>query len=146
MRELDSERFCEDLNVYLKTQFKYKHRVAHKSPLNQTITAFKFKFDLYFRWLVTSREWKPKTFVVARIHFKKTRCGNGTRLLAFLCEQAKIYDYENIGIESANANSSAFAHRLGFEPMEDKCWTISVRRLTEILGSDEMLATKIIPR
>ena len=52
--------------------------------------------------------------------FKKTRKGNGTHFLSFLKDIAMKYDYDYIGLESTNDNSSAFAEHFNFKDLGDK--------------------------
>lgn len=133
--EFDMEGFCEKLNEYLQTEFEYKRKHAYTSPVSSTLVAHTKMFDLYFRWLPISQSWKNNTLVIARIGFKNTRIGHGTRLLQFLCKQARKFGVEYIGIESANSNSVEFGRKLGFELVSERNWHLSVFALSENIKS-----------
>ena len=126
--------FCEDLNDYLKSSFKYKRNVA-RTGMN-TINVLTPKIDIYIRF--NSINWgktNKTTLVLARLGFKKTRKREGTKLLRFLLEKQPVYGYEEIGVEECNENAAAFARKLNFNAIDERNenFVIGIEDLRETL-------------
>jgi len=130
MDELCPVSFCEKLREFLKDEFKYK-RTSYHCSFGVTLLMSTKRYDLYFRWLPSSDDWKNNTLVIARIGFQETSAGHGTRLLQFICEQSKTFGYEHIGIEISNHNSSEFAKHFGFKSVRAKDWETSIEELSK---------------
>ncbi len=126
------------LNNYLIEQFKYKTNPASFGLTTSTIIAERKKFKLYFRLVDKSGGlWKADTFVIARISFRKERTGLGTHLLQFLSELVRVYEFRYIGIESTNENSTAFANKFGFSPIDEYNYVISIEKLIDYFKSKD---------
>jgi len=125
--------FSDELNSYLLDRYKYKRNVVYVS-LSNNINANRKKFDIYLRWKPDSNYFEKNTLVIARLHFFETRKGNGTSLLQFFIKHSKKYKYENIMIECANENATAFAKRYNFsEYKNDSNFIISTGELENSL-------------
>ena len=135
MKESDIGEFCEKLNKYLQTTFGYKKKTARLNPFGCSITTYRQKFDLYFRWYPQCEDWEDHTLVIARIAFIQTIRDHGTHLLQFLYEQAHAYGYEHISIESVNDNLIKFGIAFGFKPVTERNWCISISDLSKALNS-----------
>lgn len=124
------------LNNYLINQFKYKTNPASFGLTTSTIIAQRKKFKLYFRLIDKSGGlWEVDTFVIARISFRKEITGLGTHLLQFLSELVSANKFRYIGIEYANKNSSAFANKFGFSPIDEDHYIISIEKLIDYFKS-----------
>lgn len=92
-----------------------------------TVSALSLQFDIYFRMFVKPNDyWPRECLVLARIGFTKERAGHGRALVQRLVELAPQFGYSYLAIESANANASAFAERLGFSPRDNRRHWIGV--------------------
>ncbi|DAB38853.1 MAG: hypothetical protein A2023_07210 [Sulfuricurvum sp. GWF2_44_89] len=129
--------FCEDLNSYLKTMFKYKKNYSH--AIDATICAYSKKFDIYLRWNGVYYSTKfPKNLTIARIGFYKERKGYGKALLCFLIECSSKYQFDYIVIEATNEKSASFAHKFGFQKIDDedgRNFVIAINDLRIIMSS-----------
>ncbi|MDD5052587.1 MAG: hypothetical protein PHO27_07650 [Sulfuricurvum sp.] len=129
--------FCEDLNSYLKKTFKYKKNYSHAVDAN--ISAFARKFDIYLRWngVYFSKNF-PKNLTIARIGFYKKRQGYGKAFLDFLIECSFKYQFDYLIIEATNEKSASFAHKFGFQKIDDedgRNFVISINDLRIIMSS-----------
>ena len=80
--------------------------------------------------------WPRECLVLARIGFTKERVGHGRALVQRLVELAPQFGYRYLAIESANANASAFAERLGFSPRDNgRHWIGAVDDVQKALDS-----------
>lgn len=135
MKNEDIKYFCNDLNKYLKTKYKYKRNHAYEN--NLTICAYTKQFDIYLRW--NAEWWKEKynnILVIARIYFREIEKGHGSSFLKFILDNADKYNYSYILIEQVNENSSVFAEKLGFNPTDNvkrKNYVISIDKLRSVL-------------
>lgn len=126
------------LNEYFLDRFSYKPKYVKQSLHSSfgTISAFTKQYDIYIRMFGRPDDfWPRERLVLARIGFKKQKAGHGRSLVTRLVELAPVLGYRHIGIECANANSSAFAERLGFTPYQQgRHWLAEVDTLRERLG------------
>ena len=132
----EAEDILDRIAGFLFTVYPYKKTAAHicdgldKGRANFRIMAHRKKYDLYLRIGHTWASDERKSIVVARIGFEKQSSGHGTALLKKLTEIAQEYDYRFLAIESVNANSEAFARKLGFEQHSiPKCYIIPTEAL-----------------
>lgn len=125
------------LNEYILDRFSYKPRYV-KQQLHSsfgTISALTRQYDIYIRMFGRPDDlWPRERLVLARIGFKEQKAGHGRSLVSRLVELAPAFGYRYIGIECANANSSAFAERLGFTSYQQGThWLAEVDNLRERL-------------
>lgn len=133
---------CEELVTHLSEfilrRFSYKPRYVRQQVSSSfgTVVSRTKQFDLYFRLFAMPDEIYPRDcLVIARIGFKQQRAGHGQALVEYLLSLAPKIGYRYIGIECANANSSAFAERLGFTPYESRRhWVGSVRTIRKAIN------------
>lgn len=136
-----AEARCEDilphLGKFILERFAYKPRYIQQrvSKSFGTISARTKQFDLYFRLFAQPDDVCPRDcLVIARIGFKQQRVGHGRALIELLVELAPQFGYRFLAVECANANSSAFAERLGFSPYDNRRhWVGSVDAIREAL-------------
>lgn len=125
------------LREFLLKRFTYKPRYIQQRVTNSfgTISARTKQFDLYFRLFSQPDDICPRDcLVIARIGFKQQRAGHGRALIELLVELAPQFGYRFLAVECANANSSAFAERLGFSPYDNRRhWVGSVDTIREAL-------------
>lgn len=122
------QKFCDDLNLFLKNQFNYKRLPAY--VFLKTISTNRKKVELYIRFKSENEIWQKDTLVLARIAFETKQKGNGRKLLCFLVNHAQKYDYQKIGIEQTNDASAKFALKYGFQNLsQNKHWIITVEDL-----------------
>lgn len=114
------DAICSELNKYIMERFEYKTPPAYRTLSDNIMVHSRVKFNLYLRCYYEISNWPANTIVIARLGFLKTRKGHGTHFLKFLKEIALKYDFEFIGIECANKNSSAFAKHFKFEEFKSE--------------------------
>jgi GNAT superfamily N-acetyltransferase len=144
---------CEELVAYLREfileRFDYKPRYVQQQVSSSFGTAVSRtkQFDLYFRLFAKPDDIYPRDcLVIARIGFKQQRAGHGRALIEYLLKLAPKIGYGHIGIECANARSSAFAERLGFNPYESRRhWVGSVRAIRKALSERSLTAAEHEP-
>ncbi|WP_288440928.1 GNAT family N-acetyltransferase [uncultured Pseudomonas sp.] len=100
------------------------------------MSALSLQFDIDIRMFVKPNDyWPRECLVLARIGFTKERVGYGRALVQRLVELAAKFSYRYLAIESANANASAFAERLGFSPRDNgRHWIGTVDASQEALS------------
>lgn len=134
-----SEVLVANLRDFIVERFTYKPRYVQQQVTSSygTISARTKKFDLYFRLFARPDHICPRDcLVIARIGFKQRRSGHGSALVSYLLELAPTIGYRHVAIECANANSAAFAERLGFSPFENRRhWVGSVEVIRETLAT-----------
>ena len=100
------------------------------------MSALSLQSDIYIRMFVKPNDyWPRECLVLARIGFTKERAGHGRALVqpGGACSQ---FGYRYLAIESANANASAFAERLGFSPRDNRRhWIGAVDDVQKALNS-----------
>ncbi|WP_217550168.1 GNAT family N-acetyltransferase [Pantoea sp. GbtcB22] len=136
----EAEAILGKVSEYLLEVYAYKQQGVYicdnleAGQENFRIMAHRKRYDIYLRF---GRTWvceDQKSIVIARIGFEKQHAGHGTALLLNLAVIAQKYDYKFLAIESVNANSEAFALKLGFDahPLP-KCYIISTEALIKSL-------------
>lgn len=137
-----SVELVSNLCDFIAERFTYKPRYVQPQVSSSfgTISARTKKFDLYFRLFARPDHICPREcLVIARIGFKQQRAGHGRALVSYLLELAPTIGYRYIAIECANANSAAFAERLGFSPFENRRhWVGSVDAIREALSTESL--------
>lgn len=114
--------FTIELNKFLIKRFGYKLPPVSFSEQgrNATLHTNMKLFGLYLRFFgLDKRLWPENTLVIANIEFYEERAGHGTALVKFLLNHAHAFNYQYVGIEVANDNSSAFAKSIGLKKIED---------------------------
>jgi hypothetical protein len=127
--------FCEELNLYLMTRYKYKKKHAYISRRN-TIRADRKYFNIYLRFKPHKNiGWGDNCLVIASIGFFKVHCGNGTSFLKFLLDVADKYCFTSIGIETASTEAIfGFATKYEFKDIKDgDNWIAPVNSLKQRL-------------
>jgi hypothetical protein len=137
MEKASIPHFCQDLNSYIKTMFKYKRDYSYAIDAN--ICAFARKFDIYLRWngVYFSKNF-PKNLTIARIEFYKKRQGYGKAFLDFLIECSSKYQFDYLIIEATNEKSASFAYKFGFQKIDDedgRNFVIAINDLKIIMSS-----------
>ncbi|WP_156485966.1 GNAT family N-acetyltransferase [Pseudomonas sp. ABFPK] len=101
------------------------------------MSALSLQFDIYIRMFVKPNDyWPRECLVLARIGFTKERVGHARALVQRLMELAPQFGYRYLAIESANANASEFAERLGFSPRDNgRHWIGAVDDVQKALNS-----------
>lgn len=134
-----SEELVISLRDFIVERFLYKPRYVQQQVSSSfgTIAARTKKFDLYFRLFARPDHICPRDcLVIARIGFKQQRSGHGSALVSYLLELAPTIGYRHVAIECANANSAAFAERLGFSPFEKRRhWVGSIDAIRKALAT-----------
>jgi hypothetical protein len=126
------EQICQEVNEYVMNRFKYKIPPAYITSGTNIFMPPQAQISIYLRFFHEQvyKLWPPKTIIIAQLGFKKARKGNGTHFLSFLKDIAMKYDYDYIGLESTNDNSSAFAEHFNFKDLGDKWnYLISIKEL-----------------
>ena len=126
------KQICQEVNEYVMNRFKYKNPPANITSGTNILMPPKAQISIYLRFFHEQvyKLWPPKPIIIAQLGFKKTRKGNGTHFLSFLKDIAMRYDYDYIGLESTNDNSSAFAEHFNFKDLGDKWnYLISIKEL-----------------
>lgn len=132
------QKFCFKLNGYLRKRYSCKDFPARPSG-KSNISAYNKNFELFLRFKPLDNTWWPKnTLVIAGFGFKKKRIGNGTSLLKFFVNEAKIFDINFIGIENLDSlEGKAFSSKHKFryigERENENNWIISTSDLYENL-------------
>lgn len=125
------------LENFILGRFSYKPRYVKQrlSRSGKTISAFTRQYDLYLRLFIRPEDfWPRECLVLARIMFSHQRAGHGSALVKRLLELAPEFGYRYLAIESANANASAFARRLGFTSYENgRHWVGSIEAIQNSL-------------
>lgn len=138
-----AEERCEELKPhvaeFILERFTYKPRYVQQRVWRTfaTVSALSLQFDIYIRIFVKPNNyWPRECLVLARIGFTKERVGHGRALVQRLVELAPQFGYRYLAIESANANASAFAERLGFSPRDNgRHWIGAVDDVQKALDS-----------
>lgn len=138
-----AEERCEELKPhvaeFILERFTYKPRYVQQRVWRTfaTVSALSLQFDIYIRMFVRPNDyWPRECLVLARIGFTKERVGHGRALVKRLVELAPQFGYRYLAIESANANASAFAERLGFSPRDNgRHWIGAVDDVQKALNS-----------
>ncbi|WP_342248110.1 GNAT family N-acetyltransferase [Pseudomonas sp. OTU2001] len=137
-----SEELVSNLRDFIVERFAYKPRYVQQQVSSSfgTVSAKTKKFDLYFRLFANPDHICPRDcLIIARIGFKQQRAGHGSALVRYLLELAPTIGYGHVAIECANANSAAFAERLGFSPFENRRhWVGSVDAVREALLTESL--------
>ncbi|MBH3360222.1 GNAT family N-acetyltransferase [Pseudomonas guariconensis] len=137
-----AEERCEELKPHMAEfileRFTYKPRYVQQRVWRTfaTVSALSLQFDIYIRMFVKPNDyWPRECLVLARIGFMKERAGHGRALVQRLVELAPLFGYRYLAIESANANASAFAERLGFSPRDNgRHWIGTVDAVQQALN------------
>lgn len=119
-----AEERCEELKPhaaeFILKRFKPRYVQQRVWRTVATVSALSTQFDIYIRLFVKPNDYWPRECpVLARIGFTKEGAGHGRVLVQRLVELALQFGYRYLAIESANANASAFAERLGFSPRDN---------------------------
>ena len=134
------------LSEFILGRFTYKPRYVQQQVSSSfgTVVSRTKQFDFYFRLFAKPDDIYPRDcLVIARIGFKQQRAGHGQALIEYLLKLAPKIGYRYIGIECANARSSAFAERLGFTPYDARRhWVGSVRAIRKIISEKSVASTE----
>lgn len=141
---------CDELVTYLSEfilgRFSYKSRYVQQQVSSSfgTVVSRTKQFDLYFRLFAKPDDIYPRDcLVIARIGFKQQRAGHGQALIEYLLKLAPKIGYRHIGIECANARSSAFAERLGFTPYDARRhWVGTVRGIRKAISEKSTISAE----
>lgn len=125
------EELRADIDRYLMERFKYRKSLVHLTMDNVIDTRRNSRVDLYLRIRRIESRFPPDCLIIARLSFTKERIGHGTHFIRFLTEVARQYGFNRIGIECANAKSSAFAKKLGFYSIDGESYAIAVSGLID---------------
>ena len=126
---IEYEELRADIDCYLMERFKYRKSLVSLTVDDVIATLRNSRIDLYLRIRRVESKFPPDCLIIARLGFRKERIGHGTHFLRFLTEIARMYSFNYIGIECANAKSSAFAKKLGFYSIDGENYTIAVINL-----------------
>lgn len=126
---IEYEELRKDIDHYLMERFKYRKSLVRLTVDNIIVTRRNSRIDLYLRIRRIESRFPPDCLIIARLGFSKERIGHGTHFLRFLTEVARRYGFQHIGIECANAKSSAFAKKLGFYSIDGENYAIIVTNL-----------------
>ena len=110
-------------------RFKYRKSLVSLIVDNIIATRRNSRVDLYLRIRKVESRFPPDCLIIARLGFNKERIGHGMHFLRFLTEVARKYGFNHIGIECANAKSSAFAKKLGFYSIDGENYAIAITNL-----------------
>lgn len=128
---IEYEELRADIDRYLMERFKYRKSLVRLTVDNVIATRRNSRVDLYLRIRRIKSQFSPDCLIIARLSFSKERIGHGTHLLQFLTEVARKHGFNHIGIECANAKSSAFANKLGFYAIDGENFAIAVSGLID---------------
>lgn len=123
------EEIRKAIDKYLMERFKYHLPLVYLTPDNIITTRRNSRVDLYLRIRRIESLFPSDCLIIARIRFSKEHVGHGTLFVRFLAETALKYGFKHIGIESTNDKSSSFAKKLGFQPVNDFNYVVSVKNL-----------------
>lgn len=123
------EEIRKAIDKYLMERFKYRLPLVYLTPDNIITTRRNSRVDLYLRIRRIESLFPSDCLIIARIRFSKEHVGHGTLFVRFLAETALKYGFKHIGIESTNDKSSSFAKKLGFQPVNDFNYVVSVKNL-----------------
>lgn len=126
---IENEQLRADVDRYLMERFKYRKSLVYLSVDNVITTRRNSRIDLYLRIRRVESRFPPDCLIIARLGFSKERVGHGTHFIKFLTTVARRYSFNHIGIEYANAKSSAFAKKLGFYSIDSENSAIAVSNL-----------------
>ena len=126
---IEYEELRADIDRYLMERFKYRKSLIFLTVDNVIATRRNSRVDLYLRIRRIESIFPTDCLIIARLSFSKERIGHGTHFLQFLTEVARKYKFKYIGIECANAKSSAFAKKLGFYSIDGENYAITVTNL-----------------
>lgn len=128
---IEYEELRNDIDRYLMEHFKYRKSLICLTVDNIISTRRSSRVDLYLRIRRVESKFPPDCLIIARLGFSKERTGHGTHFLRFLTRIAQKYDFKCIGIECANAKSSAFAKKLGFYSIDSENYAIAVSSIVD---------------
>ena len=128
---IEYEELRADIDSYLMERFKYRKSLVRLTVDNVINTRRNSRVDLYLRIRRVKSRFPPDSLIIARLSFSKERIGHGTHFLHFLTEVARKHSFNHIGIECANAKSSAFANKLGFYSIDGENYAITVSSLID---------------
>lgn len=126
----EKEKIRKEIDCYLMERFKYRLSLVYLTVDKIIATRRNSRVDLYLRIRRVESIFPPDCFIIARIGFSKERIGNGTHFVSFLLGIALKYEFKDIGIESTNEKSKAFAEKFGFQSIDGSNYVASVADLT----------------
>lgn len=126
---IEYEELRADIDCYLMERFKYRKSLVRLTMDNIITTRRNSRVDLYLRIRRVEGRFPPDCLIIARLSFSKERAGHGTHFVRFLTEVARKHGFNHVGIECANAKSSAFAKKLGFYSIDGENYAIAVINL-----------------
>jgi len=126
---IEYEELQTDIDHYLMERFKYRKSLANLTVDNIIATRRNSRVDLYLRIRKVESLFPPDCLIIARLAFSKERIRHETHFIRFLTGVARKYGFNHIGIECANAKSSALTKKLGFYSIDGENYVISTENL-----------------